>query len=335
MLASSLQPQPHYSAFRAPRDSSNSPSCRSAYNNTTSPLLTPSPFRRQPPSIAIAEDSMFSNSPLRSPFPTSDDDAGLFFASPTIQPMRTPHRSALSARALNQGSPFSSTRAVLGTKRKPGPTGSPVKLLTPLTTTKGEFSFDRLAPLPAPSFSGKTPRSTAETENFLQRQTRTMTRLNLGDMDTDGMEDITESEDELGSDIRVDLFAAVRGSVPARKAEQDGEEVAEAISPDGHVTKRRARSRPVSAELMETTNSPSPFAPSVSVVVFRSNGSANSSIGRVTSHCATCLSQSGFQSGVTFHDSVPDPSGLALIAFLAFLLVRHWLAEPSSPCSHG
>ncbi|EIN11277.1 hypothetical protein PUNSTDRAFT_131444 [Punctularia strigosozonata HHB-11173 SS5] len=264
MLASSLQPQPHYSAFRAPRDSSNSPSCRSAYNNnTTSPLLTPSPLRQRQSSFATSEDAMFLHSPFRSPNPRhdfDDEDGGAFFASPTIQPMRTPLRPTLNTRQLNQESPFSSTRAVLGTKRKPGPAGSPISLLTPLTTTKGESSFDRLAPLPAPLFSGRTPRSTAETDSFLQRQTRTMTRLNIGELGVENMGDVTESEDELGADVRVDLFAAARSS--ARKAEQDGEEVAEAISPDGRVTKRRARSRPVSAELMECAKSPSLFAPS-------------------------------------------------------------------------
>jgi mitosis inhibitor protein kinase SWE1 len=34
------------------------------------------------------------------------------------------------------------------------------------------------------------------------------------------------------------------------------DEVAEAVSPGGHVTKRRARSRPVSLELLESAKSP-------------------------------------------------------------------------------
>lgn len=77
-----------------------------------------------------------------------------------------------------------------------------------------------------------------------------MIKLNLADAGGD-----LDSEDE---DLQCNLF-----TVSPRKGERAGEEVAEAISPDGHVTKRRARSRPVSDEL-QRAGSPSPFAPSVS-----------------------------------------------------------------------
>lgn len=43
--------------------------------------------------------------------------------------------------------------------------------------------------------------------------------------------------------------------LPVTKS-KNKEEVAEAISPGGHIVKRRARSRPVSAELLESTFKP-------------------------------------------------------------------------------
>ena len=48
--------------------------------------------------------------------------------------------------------------------------------------------------------------------------------------------------------------------VLTRKGLVNDEEVVEAISPGGHVTKRRARSRPVSAELLESVHG-TPVAP--------------------------------------------------------------------------
>ena len=54
--------------------------------------------------------------------------------------------------------------------------------------------------------------------------------------------------------------ATVKGKSPGleiltRAGLVNDEEVAEAISPGGHVTKRRARSRPVSSELLESVQS--------------------------------------------------------------------------------
>ena len=55
---------------------------------------------------------------------------------------------------------------------------------------------------------------------------------------------------------------------PSASKGKEKEEVAEAISPGGHIVKRRARSRPVSAELLES-NFKSPKSP-IKVCLFPS-----------------------------------------------------------------
>ncbi|KAH8108041.1 hypothetical protein BXZ70DRAFT_32242 [Cristinia sonorae] len=212
--------------------------------------------------------------------------------SSSPMPLRTPikksSRPALSTKHLN--SPTSAAAA--GTKRKPVPvafaTPSRKRTLTPLTTAReaddGESSalgFDRLAPIAAPRFT-RTPHTKAETEFTLGRQTDSMTRLRIQDRDTHGM-----SGDESGYDSGPELHelsgagkrlapTTVKGKGKMKpppllpnpgfnlllKGKVHEDEVVEAISPGGHVTKRRARSRPVSAELRSSAQSvqSTPFA---------------------------------------------------------------------------
>jgi len=95
--------------------------------------------------------------------------------------------------------------------------------MTPLCVTKaaGAGSFGRLAPLPAPKF--RSERSSRETEGLLRTESATLARLRI---------DKEESDAVLGE-----------------------EEEAVDVSPGGHITKRLARSRPVSQELMDSSGS--------------------------------------------------------------------------------
>ncbi|KAI0790739.1 hypothetical protein C8Q75DRAFT_806130 [Abortiporus biennis] len=206
----------------------------------------------------------------------------------------TPERPALSVKHINSP-PSASACLTAGTKRKPTSisfnTPSRKRTLTPLTITSsavledGEGSalgFDRLAPLAAPRFGARTPHTKAETEAHLKRQADSMTRLKIQDLEQSG----DESGYDSGPDIRdiarsaaARLFQAaapssanMKGKVNASQLQsprlrlliQEGQkkkddEVVESVSPGGHINKRRARSRPVSAELLETAPNTTPF----------------------------------------------------------------------------
>jgi len=94
--------------------------------------------------------------------------------------------------------------------------------MTPLCVTKssGDGAFGRLAPLPAPKF--RNERTSGDTEGFLRSESASLARLRI---------DKEESDAILGE-----------------------EEEAVDVSPGGHITKRLARSRPVSQELMDSTS---------------------------------------------------------------------------------
>ncbi|KAI9510110.1 hypothetical protein F5148DRAFT_1282301 [Russula earlei] len=114
----------------------------------------------------------------------------------------------------------------VGVKRKPTPlpvtAPYPKRGMTPLCVTKatGDGSFGRLAPLPAPKF--RSERTSGETESNLRKESATLARLRI---------DKEESDAILGE-----------------------EEEAVDVSPGGHITKRLARSRPVSQELLDSTS---------------------------------------------------------------------------------
>ncbi len=93
--------------------------------------------------------------------------------------------------------------------------------MTPLCVTKatGDGSFGRLAPLPAPKF--RSERSNGETDGLLRTESVTLARLRIDKEECDAI--LGEQEEAVD------------------------------VSPGGHITKRLARSRPVSQELMDST----------------------------------------------------------------------------------
>ena len=212
-----------------------------------------------------------------------------FFATSTSQPLLTPvkqthrvsNRSPLSSKpaiatlvyAVPSPGSTSAARVGVGTKRKSTPHTTPTNL-TPLKI--GHFNegsgFDRLAPLPAPKFIARTPQSKAETDAYLKRQTATLTRLRLSDLTSHDDDDefactAYDSGCEMDEDESAGSLFVHKPRVTAKPGHlakplvlqppakgKEKEEVAEAISPGGHVTKRRARTRPLSAELLEQSN---------------------------------------------------------------------------------
>ncbi|KAI0645348.1 hypothetical protein C8Q79DRAFT_964213 [Trametes meyenii] len=206
----------------------------------------------------------------------------------------SPDRSALSVKHLNAPPAFitSSTLGTKRKPTPICTTPSRSRTMTPLNVTSAAAGqthpdaaatlFDRLAPLSAPRFCSRTPQSKAETELHLKKQAETMTMLSIRDLDQ-------SSADESGYDsgpnakrtidCQRPLFLGTAGgsttplsSIKSRARVKAGaklkspgldvltrkspinDEVAEAISPGGHVTKRRARSRPVSSELLESVH---------------------------------------------------------------------------------
>lgn len=245
-------------------------------------MMTPSPLR-QPHIYSKDTPDLFLNSPYQTPpaqAPLSslsskpqpigvDDEDGFIFlsasATPGFAPLFTssssptlltpvkperygvPARVALGERSINEShsaSPSSnestsSRSARIGTKRKSTPACTPLRIDT-------STSFQKLAPLPAPKLKSatRTPQSRAEAEAFLLKQTSSLTRLKLSDrMDTSLDDD--DSDCEFDQEGGISLFKAVLQSGKGKATE----EVAEAVSPGGHISKRRAKSRPVSAEL--------------------------------------------------------------------------------------
>ncbi|KAF5380622.1 hypothetical protein D9615_004544 [Tricholomella constricta] len=233
----------------------------------------------QPITADDDEGSIFLSSPSTSFSP--------FFPTSSSQPLRTPvkqihrfpSRPALSVKQLNTGAMPSdsltpATRVGVGTKRKSTPHSTPIRQhnLTPLMISSqrnipGSVAdvamLDRLAPLPAPKFTPATPQTNAETDAHLRRQTATLTRLKLSDF-IETREDIEGANNDSGCEMDDDdqsdaLFTGsvrLQGKVSYTVKGKEKEEVAEAISPGGHIIKRRARRRPLSAELLES-NRPS------------------------------------------------------------------------------
>ncbi|KAF8441622.1 hypothetical protein L210DRAFT_3399167 [Boletus edulis BED1] len=179
----------------------------------------------------------------------------------------------------------------VGTKRKSsarsGGFSTPLRQTasTPLSISAANadpasgVAFHRLAPLPAPRFGIHTPQSKAETEAHLKGQAETMKRLRIRDMENSDEDWGVIEDDDSAYEVEE------RNSVPTKKpllnrlpllsrrsknqlrsprkpltikaVPQKGsalDEVTEAISPGGHILKRRARSRPLSLELLESVN---------------------------------------------------------------------------------
>lgn len=245
------------------------------------------------------EGSIFlaSSSSTFSPFFPASPSQPL--RTPVKQIFRPSSRSALSIKHLNSlpcptanvapsDAMNPATRVGVGTKRKSTPhvQSTPIRQhnLTPLMvasardTATGGICLDRLAPLAAPKFTPGTPQTNAETDAYLKRQTATLTRLKISDIHDTG-EEFAGPDNDSGcemdeGDAAESLFTGSvrfkgkvgglgrtsgRGLICSKGKEK--EEVAEAISPGGHIIKRRARSRPLSAELIESVQR-SPSSPS-------------------------------------------------------------------------
>ncbi|KAJ7680475.1 hypothetical protein DFH06DRAFT_1163176 [Mycena polygramma] len=184
-----------------------------------------------PPRTSSYDSQMLTPSPLRDfrprPMTPGDSDAAVF-GSPS-KPLLTPARKVSSRTPLSLNTNTQAT----GTKRKQH-TSTPLRLAPLASPNPSHMPLHRLAPLPAPQFTTRTPHTAAETDAHLRSHTATLTHLRLSDL-----------HDEFGGP-----------PAPSRL-----EEVVEASSPGGHITKRRARSRPVSQELLEARQgSPSPVA---------------------------------------------------------------------------
>jgi mitosis inhibitor protein kinase SWE1 len=100
--------------------------------------------------------------------------------------------------------------------------------------------LERLAPLTAPRFPTRTPQTKAETDIALKTQAETMKKLRICDLD------VSEDESDAGDVEQARLFLT-----------RDDEQATH-ISPGGHVTKRRIRSRPTSSEMLQDSGD-SPF----------------------------------------------------------------------------
>ncbi|KIJ67624.1 hypothetical protein HYDPIDRAFT_174044 [Hydnomerulius pinastri MD-312] len=213
--------------------------------------------------------------------------------------LKTKHLNVQSVGPSSFSMP-SAARVGVGTKRKSSaqsggfstPLRQPVSTPLSISAAKADpasgVAFHRLAPLPAPRFGTRTPQSKAETDLYVKRQAETMKRLRIRDMDNSDEDWGVIEDDDSGCEVEEDHDVAGRklfanrlpllsrrsqskslspkkplliNVVPQKGSAKD--EVTEAISPGGHILKRRARSRPVSLELLESVNqTPSPPASS-------------------------------------------------------------------------
>lgn len=233
----------------------------------------------QPISADDDEGSIFlaSASPQITPFfPPSSSQPLL---TPVKKLLRTPSRSALAVKHLNTApitfTPLNTltptSRVGVGTKRKSTPHSTPLRPHSPslLKVVSAPLDndpiktlpFDRLAPLSGSRSAARTPQTKAETDAYLKKQTATLTRLKINDV----MDEFDGPDHDSGCEMDEDEDALFlrsfrpKGKMGERTSRhqplvykgKEREEVAEAISPGGHIVKRRARSRPLSAELLE------------------------------------------------------------------------------------
>ena len=216
-----------------------------------SPAMSPSPLKAR----SMMDTDDFFSSPSTSRLVNKHD--------PDTTPPRFPtHSNIPHLRTPVKDSPsniFHFPDEGVGAKRKPAPLFKTTPLrkpaVTPLKVTSAaplptrsstdSFSFDRLAPLSAPRFSSRTPQTKSDTDHALRRQAGAMTNLRIGDLAA-----YTGDSD---SDLDQPKLLLNRN---------DG--IATNISPGGHVSKRRVRSKPSSSALLEDI-ADSPFVVHVSV----------------------------------------------------------------------
>lgn len=256
-----------------------------------------SPFRSTPVMHPFKPPP--SHSKHHPPPPPSDDFGSpstsrtpAFFPSSDSQPLRTPvkqvHRAssrpALSNRQMNAPATVAGKGIVTatGTKRKSTTFSTPLRqqtvkqTVTPLSIqssskvvdSKTGSVFDRLAPLPPPRFS-RSPETRAETDKRVKGSASSFNQLSIDDLersregiDVAGLDDADKSgqmkpvdKENLNRALGKQLMAALAG-----KPKVDGEEVVEDMSPDGHINKRRAKTRPLSDEFLAAVKAtPSPM----------------------------------------------------------------------------
>lgn len=163
-------------------------------------------------------------------------------------PDELPRYTAVGVGAKRKPAPLLKTTPL----RKPAVTPLKVASAAPFPThsSTDSFSFDRLAPLTAPRFPSRTPQTKADTEHALRRQAETMTKLKIGNL--------AACVEDSDSDLDQPKLLLNRN---------DG--IATSISPDGHVSKRRVRSKPRSSEMLQDI-ADSPFIVHVRVPYLQS-----------------------------------------------------------------
>lgn len=232
--------------------------------------MTQSPFKPLP--FVLPHNTFFTIQPQTIPADDVEGNIFLSTAAPTAQvpltplkhPRRVPSSAVLSSRQQNAMTPLAGdggnavSRGAAGIKRKSTTITTPLRQhsLTPLRASQSSelndsgVSFDRLAPLPSPTFGINTPQSKAETDARLRCQTDTLTRLRLSDSEVIDFDDAANDSGCEMDEGSVHRSPTIRKQPKSHTTKAD-EEVAEVISPGGHIAKRRARSRPVSFELLE------------------------------------------------------------------------------------
>jgi len=225
-----------------------------------SPTMTPSPLKAR--SVMDTDDLFSSPSTSRLVGKRGPDSTPPRFPTHSYSaPLRTPVKDSPSNLFRFPDELPRHTDAGVGAKRKPPPlfkttplrkpAATPLKVTSaapfPTRSSTDSFSFDRLAPLSAPRFSSRTPQTKADTDHALRRQAETMTKLRIGDL--------AARAGDSDSDLDQPKLLLNRN---------DG--IATNISPGGHVSKRRVRSKPCSSELLEDL-ADSPFIVHVSVFI--------------------------------------------------------------------
>ncbi|PPQ66309.1 hypothetical protein CVT24_007306 [Panaeolus cyanescens] len=263
-----------------------------------SPMLSPSPLRNRrvnpddddEGSIFLAS-STSTSLPLRTPVKQVHRIRPLMAFQPPPTNIYDPVHAVDTVSAATVGA---------GTKRKTLQPTTPHQFSTPepFSTTNLSDSpifFDRL---PAPKFIARTPQTKAETEAYIKSQTATLTRLRLSDQTNlyaNSLADETEFDtlaNDSGCDMNMDMdqdpipnpiFIPPNPSsklysrtnlktkpIPLSFSSSpmpinEKEDIVEAVSPGGHINKRRARSRPTSSELHREHSLKSPVSPPTKV----------------------------------------------------------------------
>ncbi|KAL0564073.1 mitosis inhibitor protein kinase swe1 [Marasmius crinis-equi] len=281
-----------------------------------------SSFSRSPIKLSVPSPD-FSRFPSTSrPFsyaPDDEDEDAVFLESPsasrsapypmiTSPPLLTPiKRSSGAFDELNQSAILDSPSSVQhishpggGVKRKTYRQSTPLRKhsLTPLNIASelpgrsGPPPMDRLAPLPPPTFTARTPQSKSAEYKKTSMNSLRITDLNDSDEDLQaGHDSGLDLEDEQADALFLGGDSPSNGKVTFRKplrmkgrGKKLSDEVAEAISPGGHITKRRARARPLSDELLGSVRgSPSPSKPTVVFPKHSRTGSSGSSSSEMAS----------------------------------------------------